>query len=334
MPSSRSLTATTTFALALAAAASGAAGAQALRGSPASVEKMYHFAVRQGLAFYQTPDDVSAAAERGRLVQLAGGPGWDLSSGVGWAFATPEAVAFLDQLGPEYERNCGAPMVVTSATRPRSKSPRNGHPQTVHPTGIAVDLRKPYRGPCLDWLRQRLSELESAGRIEATEERRPPHFHIAVMSRPGSAPRRSATALAASSASVGRQMGTSGNVPWGAAMNPRGTSFSNPMLNSALSPFGRRLPILAGAMVMAQRPARATMAPTSSVTVTASAGSIAPVSSDSGSTYVVRPGDTLWEIARKHGVTVDQLIAANKLGRRGVLRPRMELRIPGERAAN
>jgi hypothetical protein len=49
----------------------------------------------------------------------------------------------------------------------------------VHPTGIAVDLRKPT-GSCLKWLRKTLLSLEDRGVIDGTEEKRPPHFHVVV----------------------------------------------------------------------------------------------------------------------------------------------------------
>ena len=71
-------------------------------------------------------------------------------------------------------------MVVTSATRPMSRKLVNSSSQTVHPAGIAVDLRRPS-GRCLTWLRRTLLAAERRGTIEATEERRPPHFHVAVL---------------------------------------------------------------------------------------------------------------------------------------------------------
>lgn len=332
------LAATAASALALLAGVTSVAGAQELRGSKASVEKMYAFAVNHGLQFYRTPEDVSAAAQRGRLMQLAGGPGWELSTGVGWAYATPEAVAFLDQLGPEYVQSCQAPMVVTSATRPLSRKPRNGVANSVHPAGIAVDLRKPYRGPCLDWLRKRLSELESSGRIEATEERHPPHFHIAVLSRPGSALPRSLAARMASAEAVARQLGTSPDRPWspGAAL-PRPAGPGRAFQIQMLSPFARRdMPRLAGVVVLAQSPAAvASAAPAAgdSLVRSVATGSVAVATAD-GETYVVRPGDTAWEIAKRHGITVDQLLSANKLGKRATIRPKMELKIPAAKAAN
>jgi hypothetical protein len=45
---------------------------------------------------------------------------------------------------------------------------------------MAVDLRKPAVR-CRTWLRRRLLAAERRRVIEATEERRPPHFHIAVL---------------------------------------------------------------------------------------------------------------------------------------------------------
>jgi LysM repeat protein len=44
---------------------------------------------------------------------------------------------------------------------------------------MAIDLRKP-EGKCLIWLRRTLLDLESDGVLEATEEHRPAHFHVAV----------------------------------------------------------------------------------------------------------------------------------------------------------
>ena len=45
------------------------------------------------------------------------------------------------------------------------------------------------------------------------------------------------------------------------------------------------------------------------------------------STYRVRPGDSLWTIARRHGVSVNQIQSWNDLGRRTRIRPGQSLRI-------
>jgi spore germination protein len=43
--------------------------------------------------------------------------------------------------------------------------------------------------------------------------------------------------------------------------------------------------------------------------------------------YRVRDGDTLWDIARANGVTVKQLLAANRM-RRPAIRPGQRLLLP------
>jgi LysM repeat protein len=48
----------------------------------------------------------------------------------------------------------------------------------------------------------------------------------------------------------------------------------------------------------------------------------------SASTYRVREGDTLWEIARRSGVSVRDLARANRRSQRAALRPGVTLRIP------
>jgi hypothetical protein len=70
-------------------------------------------------------------------------------------------------------------LVVTSAIRPESRQPANSVERSVHPTGMAVDLRRP-EGECLSWLRRTLLSLEGDNIIEVTEEHHPAHFHVAV----------------------------------------------------------------------------------------------------------------------------------------------------------
>jgi len=50
-------------------------------------------------------------------------------------------------------------------------------------------------------------------------------------------------------------------------------------------------------------------------------------------TYVVQSNDTLWDIARAFGISVDSLCAANGLGRRTVIQPGQRLRLPSGSAA-
>lgn len=153
--------------------------AQSLRGSHASVNLMYRRAVRGGLDFYETTSDVKRAVVRGELVRLNGNAHYRLAN-IGMAYVRPETKTFVVDLADDYYRACGAPLVITSATRPISRRLANSSELSVHPTGMAVDLRKPA-GRCRTWLRRTLLAAERRGTIEATEERHPPHFHVAVL---------------------------------------------------------------------------------------------------------------------------------------------------------
>ncbi|MCL7743457.1 LysM peptidoglycan-binding domain-containing protein [Guyparkeria hydrothermalis] len=46
---------------------------------------------------------------------------------------------------------------------------------------------------------------------------------------------------------------------------------------------------------------------------------------DGGSKYVVQPGDTLWQLARRFSMTVDELTNLNQIGRNATLKPGQEL---------
>jgi hypothetical protein len=153
--------------------------AQSLRGSNASVDLMHRSAVRGGLDFYETSAEVRRAVVRGQLVALRGNGNYVVSN-VRSPYVRPETRAFVTDLAAKYRKACGTRMVVTSATRPMSRRLANGSSLSVHPTGIAVDLRRPS-GRCRTWLRRTLLAAERRGVIEATEERRPPHFHVAVL---------------------------------------------------------------------------------------------------------------------------------------------------------
>lgn len=154
------------------------ANAQSLRGSLASVERMYDHAVRDGLTFYETSSAVRWAAARGELVQLRSDGGYEMHR-VAFPFVRPATLTFVERLADDFDQVCREPLVVTSGVRPETRQPANSSQRSVHPTGMAVDLRRP-QGYCLTWLRRTLLDLEGQGVIEATEEHHPAHFHVAV----------------------------------------------------------------------------------------------------------------------------------------------------------
>jgi LysM repeat protein len=157
------------------------AAAQTLRGSRASVELMYERAQERSLDFMATPNEVYRALEAGTLQTLSFTDDLALDKAA-FPFVLPNTRRFTDSLATEFHSACGERLVVTSGVRPLDKQPRNASPQSVHPTGMAVDFRKP-RDKCLAWLRESLVKLEAEGVVEATEERRPAHFHVAVLNQ-------------------------------------------------------------------------------------------------------------------------------------------------------
>lgn len=167
--------------VAAAVAAVSGLGAQTLRGSPASVDLMYTSARTHDLAFLQTPADLYEAARLGEL-RLLGVTNDMTLQRVLFPFVLPNTKRFVDSLAAAYHGGCGERLVVTSGARPVDLQPRNASPLSVHPTGMAVDFHKPT-GACLTWLRTNLLVLEQRHVIEATEERHPPHFHVAVLNQ-------------------------------------------------------------------------------------------------------------------------------------------------------
>ena len=156
--------------------------AQSLRGSPASVDRMYYKAHARNLTFFKSADAVKAAAATGEVVLLRGNMDYAVV-GTQVPYVRPQTLRFIEALGAAHRQACGEPIIVTSGIRPTARRLRNSHEKTVHPTGMAVDIRK-SPGNCRTWLRRALLGLEAQGLIEAIEENRPPHFHIAVYSAP------------------------------------------------------------------------------------------------------------------------------------------------------
>jgi len=158
--------------------------AQSLRGSPASVDRMYRQAQDHDLHFFRTGRGVRRAADEGTLVRMSGNADYRVAD-ARYPYVLPTTRTFVQRLARQYRSQCGERLVVTSGARPRSFRLRNSAgDRSVHAAGMAVDLRKPSKASCLRWLRSTLLAVEARGAIEATEERRPPHFHVAIFPGP------------------------------------------------------------------------------------------------------------------------------------------------------
>jgi hypothetical protein len=155
-----------------------------LRGSKAAVDGAYHRARRDGLPFARSRREIERGAREGEYVRLARSTSSYRLRGVAVPYVRPATRAFVARFGADYRRSCGEPLTVTSAMRPTSMHLANSVQKTVHPTGMAVDLRAPRRSACRTWMRGALLGLERQGVLNATEERRPAHFHVVVFREP------------------------------------------------------------------------------------------------------------------------------------------------------
>lgn len=88
---------------------------------------------------------------------------------------------------------------------------------------------------------------------------------------------------------------------------------------------GQRLTIPLHPSVARSASTRSTTASAAASSATQSSRSAEPAATGGTTTYQVRKGDSLWSIARRHGVTVQQLRAWNNLGNRSTIRPGQRL---------
>jgi LysM repeat protein len=153
--------------------------AQSLKGSPSSLDRQSRQARLHDFTYVARPMQLDRFVDAGLLVPVTGNRNYVLE-GVSHDVARPEVRLFLERTGAAYRRACGERMVVTSLTRPTSQQPANASRRSVHPTGMAVDLRRPVGPACRRWLENTLVTLEQRGVLEATLEHRPPHYHVAV----------------------------------------------------------------------------------------------------------------------------------------------------------
>ena len=158
------------------------AQAQTLKGSRESMQKQYRTAISYGFAFVQTASSLNSVIGTNRLSRVSPDRYLDLHD-VSYPYAVPGTKLFLSRLSAQYYSMCGERLIVTSLLRPRDRQPANSVANSVHPTGMAVDLRIPKSSKCRSWLENTLLSLERENVVDVTRERYPPHYHVAVYAR-------------------------------------------------------------------------------------------------------------------------------------------------------
>ncbi len=158
----------------------GLASASALGGSKTSMVRQHRVAKQEGLTFSATETRVRALVEDGALEPVTGNADYTVLPSVAHKYARPEVRLLIERLAAQYREATGEKLVVTSLVRPIAEQPANAHQLSVHPAGIAMDLRVPAKASSRQWLEQTLLGLEQRGLLDVTRERRPPHYHVAV----------------------------------------------------------------------------------------------------------------------------------------------------------
>jgi len=155
------------------------ADAQSLAGSRTSMARQTREAAEHDFSYMETGARVRRFIDAGILVRVDGNRDLELAD-VSYPYARPAVKLFAERLASQFHSACGEKLTVTSLTRPINEQPANSSEDSVHPTGMAIDLRVPRTRTCRDWLNQVLLSLERTAVLEATRENNPPHYHVAV----------------------------------------------------------------------------------------------------------------------------------------------------------
>ena len=141
--------------------------------------RQHKVAKRSDFKFLRTAAEVREWVRLERLVTIRTTAHYVVEA-VSFPYARPAIKLFLDRLGAQYHAATGDRLVVTSLTRPLSQQPENASALSVHPAGMAVDLRIPAGAKNRQWLEKTLVSLENRSVLDATRERHPAHLHVAV----------------------------------------------------------------------------------------------------------------------------------------------------------
>jgi LysM repeat protein len=266
-------------------------------------------ALQHDFTFLSTPADVSRFVAAGYLVPLRGNRNYELAV-VSFPYVRLEARMFVERLSVQYRSACGEKLVVTSATRPRNRQPRNASPLSVHPAGMAMDFRVSRSARCRQWLEGTLLSLDGVGVLNVTREYYPSHYHVAIYPRPYTQYVQRVTRSGAATSVSSSSTSTSSVSGFSSAATHR------VVRGEALSVIAHRY----GVTVVAIQ--RANGLNSSSILAGQELRIPALV-------HRVRRGEALSVIAERYGVSVTELQRANNLSSPDQIREGQRLFVPG-----
>lgn len=288
------------------------AHAQTLKGSRTSIDQQYRTALSYGYTFVKTSQALNSGIRANQLVRISPDRYMNLHD-VSYPYAVPGTQLFLSRLSAQYYSVCGEKLTVTSLLRPKDRQPANSVAHSVHPTGMAVDLRVPKNHKCRSWLENTLLSLEREKVIDVTRERYPPHYHVAVFSKhyetrvaalSGSNPAEASVASAGQAvASTSQPVSYSGS--YTRYVVRRGDTLSEIAKRNGVAVAQLRdLNTLRGSLINVGQKLRI---PSATGGVDSSNEMVASYET----THRVNRGDTLWRIANRYGTSVQQLRRVN-----------------------
>jgi LysM repeat protein len=289
---------TTAVAVVLLLSSAGIAEAQTLRGSTRTMQRQNLIAQDHDYTFLRTSAQIRRFVDSGYLVGMGGNADYTLAA-VSHPYARPAVKMFVERLSSQYRSACGEKLVVTSLTRAVQEQPRNASDLSVHPAGMAVDMRISRKRSCVVWLEKTLLSLEKQGVLDATRERRPPHYHVALFPEPytryvASIAGQSSVRLASAQPAPAKPVETP--VEGGSTTAP--VTVADASLDDA-SDLEQQLTDALNEDSERPRLVTANVAP--------------DPEEETRTTYRVNRGDSLWSIARRHNTTVDTLKNMNSL---------------------
>jgi LysM repeat protein len=291
------------------------AQAQTLKGSPTSVRTQYQLAQSYGFSFVNTAKEVTQMVESGELHKVSSGRYMELHS-VSFPYAVAETSLFLERLSQQYIAACGEKLTVTSLLRPANMQPVNAVALSVHPTGMAVDLRIPQKSKCRSWLEETLLSLEKERVLDVTRERFPPHYHVAVYAEPYAARVAALEAKAHQSTTLAQTQPTQ-EIAASSGLASHQASQQNYIARKGDSLW--KIAANTGVSVAELRAAnnlqsnRILVGQTLHIPDAANVSTLLP--DNNIITHRVNRGDTLWTIAHHYGTSVKKLQQVNNTGR-------------------